>query len=196
MDDHHEHLKKIAEEIEEDVKEESRLMKLFKKTYIIVITLIIVTLLLANTNLGYHMVTLLSGKIISSTMNPDFTFDLKYGGEVKISEPMMLRLQQLFRENQKTEFKACLLGKKEGDDYVVDDIYVPLIYKQEVYSVTSEMCSEGTIISLHSHPPMRCIFSEQDITSFNQFRQERNKDGIIALMCGEDRMSFFGYENV
>ncbi len=190
-----ENLKEIADELEEDIKEESRLMQVFKRSYVIVISLILVFLLLANTNMGYHLVSLFSGRIVSSSMNPDYTFDLKLGGKAYFEKETYAELLQMYKENQKHEFKACLLGKKEGKDYFITGLYVPRIYNQEVYSVTSEMCNADTIISLHSHPPLRCIFSEQDIISYNRFK-ERNKNGIIGLMCGEERISFFGYENV
>lgn len=189
-----EDLKEIAEELDEDIKEESKLMKLFKRSYIIVLSLIMVFLLLANTNMGYHLVSLFSGRIVSSTLNSDYSFDLKLGGKAYFEKEVYDRLLQMYNDNQKHEFKACLLGNKKDKDYFITGIYVPLIFKQEVYSVTSEMCNTSTIISLHSHPPLRCIFSEQDIISYNRFK-ERNKDGIIGLMCGEERISFFGYEN-
>ncbi|MBN2368740.1 hypothetical protein JXC34_06985 [Candidatus Woesearchaeota archaeon] len=174
-------------------QEESRLKRFFKRAYIILLALFLVMLLLVNTNTGYHLLSVISGKIASSTLNENYEFELRGGIKVIFQKEIFEELRTLYQNNQKNEFKVCLTGNKQNSDYVVEGAYVPEIYKQDVYSVTSQICNNETIISLHSHPPMRCIFSEQDLKSYESFRRI-NPDGIIALMCGEERMNFFGYK--
>jgi proteasome lid subunit RPN8/RPN11 len=176
----------------EDYEEERKLKIFLKKTYLIIISVIIIVLLVINSAPGYHVISVLSGKIVSTTLNEDYTFDI-YTGQVVFEKEVFEKLQEIYFSNQKHEFKVCLIGEKQGSNYLVNDIYVPYIYRQDVFSVTSHPCNQSTIISLHSHPPLRCIFSEQDIISFNNFRKI-NPDGIIGLMCDEDRLSFFGYK--
>ena len=180
------------QEIVDELEEESKFVKIFKKLYLIVMALVLVTLLLVNTNTGYHLISFFSGRIVSSNINKDYSFDLKFGGKIFFSETVWNALSTVYQNNKKHEFKICLTGFKEDNNYYVKGIYMPKIYNQEVFSVTSQMCSKETIISLHSHPPFRCIFSEQDINSYNQFFRI-NPDAIIGLMCGETRLSFYGY---
>lgn len=182
----------LDEELDIEEQEESRLKIFLKKTYIIILAIILLLLFVINSAPGYHVISVLSGKIVSSTLNEDYTFDLKYGGKVLFEKGVFERLRQIYLANQKHEFKVCLQGYKENKNYFANDIYIPRIYKQDVFSVSSQLCDKDTIISLHSHPPLRCIFSQQDIRSFESFRRI-NPDGIIGLMCNKERLSFFGY---
>ena len=177
-----------------DEPEESPVKRFLKRTYIVIIALFLILLLIVNTNTGYHLISLFSGKIVSSTLQEDYSFDLRYGGKVFFEKNIYDVLRDIYIRNQKTEFKVCLTGDKEDNNYLITGLYTPKIYAQDVFSVTSQICNNSTIISLHSHPPLRCIFSEQDITSYNRFKQI-NSDGMIGLMCGEERLSFFGYDS-
>jgi proteasome lid subunit RPN8/RPN11 len=174
-------------------EEESRFRKVLKKTYVLITVFLLLILFLVNTAPGYHLISVLSGKIVSSTLEEDYTFNLKYGGKVVFNKKVYENLRQIYQENQKHEFKACLQGEKKNKDYYVDGIYIPKIYSQDVFSVSSQICNSSTIISLHSHPPLRCIFSEQDIKSYNNFKQI-NPRAMLGLMCDEERLTFFGYE--
>ncbi|MCM2325362.1 MAG: hypothetical protein NDI94_02775 [Candidatus Woesearchaeota archaeon] len=179
--------------IEEEIKEESKLLKAIKRGYIIIISLLLISLIFFSSSVGFHIISLFSGRIVSSPLNADYSFDLKEGGRVVFEKDVFLGLQKIYDENQKHEIKACLLGRKDGRDYLVNSFYIPVIYNQEVYSVTAKICNSETIISMHSHPALHCIFSEQDVISFNAFRKV-NPDGIIGLLCGRERMTFFGYD--
>lgn len=187
-----EDIKKLQEESIELKKEESKLFKFLKRTYIVIIAFVLLTLLLVNTQTGYHLVSIISGNLVSSTLNEDYSFDLKQGGKVFFEESFWSQLSEYYKENQKYEFKLCLVGYKEEntDNFYVTNIYKPYIYKQDVFSVTSTPCNSSTIVSLHSHPPLHCIFSEQDMRSYEQFKQI-NPDGIVALMCDKEKFTFY-----
>jgi len=181
---------KIDEEKNEEEKQ-SKVKLFLKKTYILLIALFLIFLLTINSGPGYHIISLLSGKVVSSTLNEDYTFTLKNGKNVFFGKTFEI-LRETYRNNKDNEFKVCLTGEVKDGNYYVENIYVPKIIEQTPLSVTSSFCNEQTIISLHSHPPFRCIFSEQDIKSYNIFKQ-RNSQAIIGLLCEEERITFYGY---
>lgn len=185
-------IKEFQEEREELKKEESKLFKFLKRTYIIVLALVIFTLLLVNTQTGYHLISLMSGNLVSSTLNNDYSFDLRQGGKIYFVKNTWDMLSTYYDENQKYEFKLCLTGYKEENksDYYITGIYQPYIYAQDVFSVTAQLCNSSTIVSLHSHPPLHCVFSEQDMRAYEQF-QQINVEGILGLMCDKERMTFY-----
>jgi len=172
---------------DQDEFEESK----FKKIYVAIIALFLGFLLIMNSMPGYHIISYLSGKIVSSDIVND-EIVLK-SGKIIFENNVYTELKNFWLLNQKNEFKACLIGKRVNNNYVVSGLYVPQIYDQSVFSVTSAPCNEQTIISLHSHPPLRCIFSAQDIKSYEKFKLI-NPDAMIGLMCDIDRFSFYGYK--
>ena len=182
-------LQDIIDDIEEDKVEESNLIKSLKRVYILLIVLIIFSLLIINTNTGNYLMNIYASKIASSVLDADYNFELKSGGKVIFVQEVYEQLISIYDDNQEHEFKVCLTGFKTEDNYYVQGLYQPRIINQEVYSVTTIRCNNETIVSLHSHPPMRCIFSDQDQRSFGYFKQT-NPNGIYALMCEKDRMSF------
>ena len=183
-------IKEVQEEHEELKKEESKLFKTLKRIYVIIIALVLLSLLLVNTQTGYHLVSLVSGKLVSSQLNEDYSFDLKQGGKVYFDELVWKQLSYIYENNQKHEFKVCVTGEKVNNSYYATGIYEPYIYKQDVFSVTYQPCNSSTIISLHSHPPLSCVFSQQDMRSYEMF-QTINKDGIVGLMCDWDTLTFY-----
>jgi proteasome lid subunit RPN8/RPN11 len=182
-------LQDIVDDIEEDREEESNLIRSLKRVYIVIIILIILALLIINTNTGNFLVNLYASKVASSVLDADYNYELKSGGKVIFRQDVYENLLVIHDDNQQHEFKVCLTGFKTESNYYVTGLYEPRIINQEVFSVTAIRCNNETVVSLHSHPPMSCIFSNQDQTSFKQFKQT-NPNGIYAVMCSENRMSF------
>jgi proteasome lid subunit RPN8/RPN11 len=168
--------------------EESPLRRFLKKTYVIGLALFIILLLIVNTNAGYHIMNLVTGKLVSSRFE-DYTFTLSSGRTVFFTNETWNALLTLYRTNEQHEFAACLKGSIEEGNYMVDELYVPRTYKQDVYSVTSDICKDS-IIALHSHPPLKCLFSEQDIKYYEVLKKE-SPDAMVALMCSENMISFY-----
>ena len=100
------------------------------------------------------------------------------------------KLKEIYFSDEKVEFKACLKGNKENDVYLIDDLYIPKIYSQKFNQVVAEPCSSDSLVSLHSHPFRHCLPSQQDFRSFKQFK-ERNKDGLMVVMCEKNRFSVY-----
>jgi hypothetical protein len=183
-------LELLEEGLEEFKEEESEFKKALRKIYIIIIALFLVLLILANTLAGSFLVFSINGRISSVTIKDNV---INFANKSIYFEPAISdKLKQFYIDNQKTEIRLCLTGKKEGNNYNVTGIYTPEIYKKDVFSVTSRMCSRETVIDLHTHPFLHCIFSNQDITSYEKYRKY-NPDAIMALMCEENRFSMYGY---
>lgn len=177
---------------QEEIPEDSPLKKALKKIYISVIALFLVSLLVMNTGAGNHIISYLSGKVVTSRLQEGNMFELKNNGSVVFDEIAFLTLQELYKNIQKTEFKVCLTGYKKEKDYFVEGLYIPKTYDKQVYSVTAALCDNSTIISLHTHPYLHCIFSDQDIENLAAYRQS-NPDVILGLMCDRDKITFYGY---
>lgn len=94
--------------------------------------------------------------------------------------------------NSKTEIKMCLLGNASQSNYFVTGYYLPRIISSQYDKVISESCNSKTLISLHSHPNFWCIFSAQDIRSYEQLKKS-NPKAFIGLICDVDRFNFHGY---
>jgi len=177
----------------QDYEEESKIKKILKKTYVIVISLFLISLIFFSTSVGEHFLYYVAGRVVSSDMNSDYSFNLKNDVDILFDKTTFEALRKIYTDNYDQEVKVCLTGKKENKTYVVKGLYVPEIYEQGSFHVISAGCDKNTIISLHSHPPLRCIFSSQDHLSYAQFKQI-NPDGLLGLMCKEERFTFFGYQ--
>lgn len=90
------------------------------------------------------------------------------------------KLLDIYNQNKENEIKVCLTGIYNGN-YTIYDLYIPKIYSQTTREVVSEPCY-NSIISLHSHPRMFCIPSDQDFKSFSTFEQENT---LMMVMCKE-----------
>ena len=96
-----------------DIKEEpeeSPVKRILRKTYLVIIAIFLILLFIVNTNTGYHLISLFSGKIVSSTLQEDYSFDLKFGGKVIFENNVYEVLKDIYLKNQKAEFKVCLTG--------------------------------------------------------------------------------------
>jgi len=99
-------------------------------------------------------------------------------------------LKQIYYDNQKNEFKLCLKGKKLANIYFINEIFRPREISSSFNRVVSESCPKDTLIDLHKHPYRHCIFSQQDIKSYN-INKKTNKDLLMALMCEKARFNFY-----
>ncbi|RJQ16965.1 hypothetical protein C4573_02795 [Candidatus Woesearchaeota archaeon] len=148
--------------------------------------LIIILLILAYTG-GISGIYFIKGRTASGEIQ-NFQVDFEEGKV--IFEPSVYEaLKNQFLANYTAEFKVCLLGEKQGKNYIITSFYTPIIFSQDFTSVHSVQCNSSTIIPLHSHPVDSCLFSDQDKASFKAFK-EVNPDAIYGLMCSANRFSF------
>jgi len=174
-------------------EEGSKAVKIVKRAFIVFLALFLIFLLFSYLVPGAHTLRVFEGLLASSSLNDDFSVDLSDGGRVVLEQKVYSELKDLYFENQKNEFKVCLEGEKQGNEYFVSGLVVPETYLKTFSSVSSQICSAETIIPLHSHPYRDCVFSEQDIKSYAAFRS-LNPDAIMGLMCEIDRFAFYGFE--
>lgn len=173
---------------EKDLLREEYKPNRFRKLIIAIIGFMMVFLIL-SISLPLERI----GSIIESkNINDDYTIDLEKGKKVIFTKEIYenLKKRYVLEEN---EFKVCLLGQKQKNNYIIKDYYVPKIISSTFVSVTSVSCNSSTIISMHSHPSMFCIFSRQDIKSYEKLKLT-NPEIFIGLICNTDRFNFYGYE--
>lgn len=101
-------------------------------------------------------------------------------------------LKEIYFSNERDEFKLCLKGKTIGNLYFINEIFKPKVYFADFNEVVAERCPKDTLIDLHKHPFRQCIFSKQDIDSFNLIKQENDKV-LMAVMCEEGRFNFIDF---
>ena len=179
-------LREITENDLEKTEKETK----YRKVMIAAISIFLVLLVVPYFIFGNNIFYIIEGKFVSEKIKNDFSVSFG-GGKVVFENGTYSKLKEFYFASQKSEFKVCLVGKKEDKNYLVSDLYVPKTFGQSVSHVSAELCNSSTIVALHSHPYKRCIFSEQDIKSYKAGKQI-NPDAIIGLMCEAGRFGFYG----
>lgn len=182
----------VLEGIDEEIKEDSKFFSYLKKISLFLISLFLIFLVLSYLVPGNNILNIIEGRFDSNEINDDFVINLENNSKVVFNFEIYKELRKIYLEEQENEFKVCLIGNKVGKTFYVSDLERPKIHSQDVFSVSAQECSDKTIIPLHSHPFKHCLFSSQDIKSYELFKKI-NEDGIIGLMCEEKRFSFYGY---
>ena len=210
LPEHKDILHGTEEELQEELKEENDHTKLIRKILLVIIGLFLIFLMLSYIGPGEWLFPFIAGRIESHQLDDDFSIQLN-NITIAFHPPLYQELKQHYYAEQEKEFKVCLLGKKYGEkqdgarDGVQDELQrgaqgevlhltaavFPTMYAQSFNSVTSAPCPEGTLVALHTHPKDSCIFSEQDILSFEAAKRT-SPNIIIGLMCNVDRFSFYG----
>jgi len=177
-------MKKVEDIKEEVVEEESSI----KKILILIVGIFIVLLIISFVFVTFPIADIIEGKsesriITNNTINlGNFSIVLENG--------TYETLQKIYFSNPKVEMSACLLGKKEGDYYLVNDLYRPRVFSQAFNEILFEACSNETIIILHSHPYKHCIASETDIETLNKTKQQ-NPGVLMVIMCEAKRFAVY-----
>ena len=172
--------------MEKEQLEEGR-FKFLKKIILILIGMFLLILILSYFLLG-DLFYVFEGRGSSFEIE-NFIVEFK-NGKIIFKENVYNDLKSIYFYNQEKEIKVCLIGEKT-DNYYISDFYIPEIISNDFRSVVSEECDERSLISLHTHPYKRCLFSDQDIKNYESFKKI-NKDGIIGIMCEKRRFSFYG----
>ena len=170
------------------MEEENKTIIFIKKLIIILISLFLIFLIISYLIPGNKILNILEGKIISNELN-NLTITLK-DKTIIFNNNTYQELLQIYNNNQMHEFKICIKGILNNNTYYLNKIEHPIIYSQDIFSVTSKPCSKHTLISLHSHPENQCIHSKQDIKSHKEF-QKNNPNTLSAIMCSKTRFNFY-----
>ena len=182
----------VSDEEEKDIMEEwgeERKPSIWLK--IIVIAIIVLIIIFFATSGTVREI--LYGIFKSSKIKGDFSVDIKdidYAEKLIFINNSYSALLDIYEKNKQLEFKVCLLGYIEGKDYIISEIFIPEIYFQSATRVVSEPCPSESLISLHSHPELHCLPSDQDMTNYKSLKLN-NEKAILAVMCSEERFNFF-----
>ena len=172
--------------------DEEKPPSLFKKILMGIAGILLVILFLSYFGVGNRLIPILEGRLVSTTVGDDFVANLSHGGKVVFERSVYEKLLEKYFAEQEHEFSVCLLGYKQGKDYLITGFATTETFHQSFANVISEQCPPTTIIPLHTHPYKHCIFSEQDIRSYEAFLKV-NPDAITGLMCEPDRFTFHGH---
>lgn len=191
MDKHHHQILKDIENIppEELIKEkkDSSTWKIF----VAIGGLTIIILLLSLTVVTFPIGDILSGKLESSPLQANIlNLDTL---TIHFSDPVLQQLQAMYKQNQKTEWSACLQGtiaNKPKPYYAITSLYQPTMYEQTFSHISFEPCSSETLIILHTHPYKSCIASQTDLNTLEKTKQ-RNEDVLMIIMCESERFSVY-----
>jgi len=115
--------------------------------------------------------------------------DLILANNVVLRSDVKVHLTNLYMEDS-NETIICLLGDYYDDLYVIDDYYTPEIIDRSFTHVRSVPCDSETLISLHTHPLNRCIFSQADLDSHRNLKRN-NPDILLGMMCSPTRFTFY-----
>lgn len=186
----------IQNDAEKDTLEESRLTSFFKKAFLFIVGIFLVYLSLTYLGIGPYMLQIFEGQIVSAEVDENFTIAIGNQTTVIFEKEVYNELLAYYVAHQRYEFAACFFGnlskKDDGKIYTLTSMEIPHMYSQSVHRVIHAGCPAETLVALHTHPYKQCLFSEQDINSFFTFH-ERVPNGLYALMCEEDRFTFYGH---
>ena len=162
----------------------------FYKAFVIVVSLFILVLFLSYLLVGPDTMDILAGSFESDVVDESRLVLIKDNITFAFSEEVYAELKQMYFDNQRNEFKACLHGSHVGDEYVFTKVVVPETFEQEFDHVVAEPCAPDALADFHSHPEKHCIPSYHDVKLLERLR-EYNPGLIMIVMCGVDRFSFY-----
>ena len=169
-----------------EVKEKGLLYKVF----IIVMGLFIAFLFVSYLLVGPHTMDIISGMFESDIVDEGRLVLVKGNATLAFSGGVYGELKQMYLDNPRHEFKACLHGSKDGSSYFLTEVAVPETFEQKFDYVVAKPCTKDALVDLHSHPEKHCIPSYHDVKLLERLR-ERNPGLVMAVMCGVDRFTFY-----
>jgi proteasome lid subunit RPN8/RPN11 len=194
IDHEHDLFHRHNEHIDEEWEEEHPAWTWIKRIFLFLISLFLIYLMFTYMGIGPDVLRVFEGQAASERIDGNYTLYIDNSTKVVFTEELYGNLFDVYLGNQEHEFKACLYGdivEEAGiTAYQLDRVGIPTIYEQDVYHVASAGCDAQTLVSMHSHPYKKCLFSTQDISSYESFL-EIAPDALLAIMCEEDRFSFY-----
>ena len=176
------------EEFNEEIIEEEK-TPLIKKISIIILSVFLIFLVVSYL-LTNSIVRNITVGLIESEKIKNYEVKINRTNKLIFTQESYNELMDIFDNNKGVEFKACLKGEIKSGDYYIYLIEIPKTYLQEYNKVIAEPCDENSLVDMHSHPLKHCLPSEQDLINFENFK-EKNKNGIMAIMCQRDRFNFY-----
>jgi len=193
--------KHIPKTVEEDLstidesellREEKKLSPSLKKAIVAFIGLVVIFLFISLIYIQYPLFNVIQGQIESKSADSNI-LQLK-NLKIIFTEGAMYELRESFSINREFETSRCLKGELRTisgtEAYLIDEVYTPKIYEQSFRHVTSEPCSEDTLIMFHTHPYKSCVASSTDLSTLKS-NQVVNPEIIMIVMCEENRFAIY-----
>lgn len=171
----------------EIIKEEKP--SIFKKIFIILITIFLIILMVTYLLTNSSIRNIFTGLIESNKVNNNVV-KINSANKLVFQNNTYNKLLNIYDGNLGREFKVCLKGNIENENYLINEIYIPETFLQAHNKVVAEFCSKDTIVDMHSHPLKHCLPSEQDFNSFKSFKEISN-NSIMGVMCERGRFNFY-----
>ncbi len=189
----------VVQEVDmNEEQEEHPYYRIAKRIAVFCVGLFLLYLMTTYFGIGPYLLQIFEGQIVSKEIDANYTLFLSNATTVMFDQEVYAQLLDYYIAHQRYEFAACFTGNltlsdsNGGKVYVLSAMEIPHTYSQSVHRVVSSGCPPETLVSLHTHPYKQCLFSEQDIRSFFVFH-DRSPSGLFALMCEEDRFTFYGH---
>jgi proteasome lid subunit RPN8/RPN11 len=189
---------RIPKTIEEDLRslnekellsnESKKLSPLAKKLIIGFCGLFLILIILSWIYLQYPLFGIIEGQIESRSINNNV---LQLNGfKIIFTDSAIRAVEDSYSSNKNVETSMCLKGTLTGQDYFINETYTPVIYDASFRHVTSEPCSNDTLIMFHTHPYKSCVASSTDLNTLKATQTE-NPDIIMIVMCEQNRFSTY-----
>lgn len=107
--------------------------------------------------------------------------------KIVLKEEVYDKIVALMKEFSSSEWMAYLIGRKEEERFVVEDLHVPEQEVSSSYCESKEVEPNGSIGMIHSHHSMGAFFSGTDDSSINLNNElsivVSNKGGSLEFLC-------------
>ena len=160
----------------------------WKKPLLAIISIILAGLVISLIVVSYPIGNILQGQLASEPLQGDRI--LLDNLEIIFTDGTIDQIKMAYLSEQKVEFSLCLLGRKIGNDYYINEIFKPRQFSQAFNQVTFEPCNKETLILFHTHPYKSCIASATDLQTLRE-TQEKNPEVIMVVMCEPERFSVY-----
>ncbi len=168
--------------------EEEEKPSIIKKVIIIILAIFLIILILTYLLTNSEIRSIVESLLLSSKISENKVV-LK-GINITFTNESYDKLISIYNDNLDKEFKVCLYGKIENNNYVIEEVIQPKTYLQTFNSVIADKCDDDALIDLHSHPFRRCIPSDVDVKHYLE-NKKYNSDLILGVMCEKDRFYFY-----
>ena len=173
------------EEIAGELKEDSKIKRLFAIFSGILMGLLVVSFVFVNYPIGSILGSQIESKIIINSVISLTNFS------VSLENSTYEKLKDIYFKNQKTENAVCMLGYEKNRIYHIESLYQPVILSKSFSQVVFQPCSNDTLIMLHTHPYKECLASDTDLQTLNETKESDPKV-LMIVMCESSRFSIYG----
>ncbi len=163
---------------------------------IIILSLFILILFLSTYLVFFPLSRTVEGSFHSAALEAN-TLDVDQL-HLEFQDNTAQKIQDLYLNEQQTEFSLCLFGEKTDPNdhkesistYSITSFMQPTQYSQTFSEVQFAPCPENTLILFHTHPYKSCLASDQDIRTLRE-SQQQTPGMLMLIMCESERFAVY-----